>query len=277
MTITGTNLRPDSSVVFGSLAGEVQRASDDGTTLVVVPPVRNTAATVPVSVTNVVLGEALTATLPSGFRYVPQPTIDAISPTAGVTGVTPPPVTITGANLRLNSVVRFGDTVAAVESVSDDGRVMLVIPPLRNAAGGVDVTVANIVDDEELAATVVGGYTYQLRAYPTVAQISPATAVAGAPTSAVTLTGTNLFEHSVVRFGSTAGTVQSAAADGTSLVVVPPLAAAGTVAVTVTNRIAGGDWRHRDQRLPLPADAEHHVGHSGLGHSRRGSGGCDDQ
>ncbi len=239
VTITGKNLRATSRVQFGTLDAEVQSASDDGTSLVVVPPVRTTTATVGITITNVVLGEELSTTLAGGFRYLPQPTITSLSPTAGFTGVTPPRVTIEGANLRLNSVVRFGDTVAAVEGVSDDGKQMVVTPPLRNAAGVVDVTITNIVDDEELTATVVGGYTYQLRAYPEVSDISPATAVAGAPTTPVTLTGANLFETSIVRFGAANGTVQSAAEDGTSLVVVPPVHAAGTVSVTVTNTIAG--------------------------------------
>ena len=257
VTITGTNLRADTTVLFGSLEADIRSASDDGTRLVVVPPVRSSAATVPVTVTNVVLGEALTATLPGGFRYVPHPAITSVSPRAGFTGVTPPRVTITGANLRLNSVVRFGDTVAAVESVTDDGRQMVVTPPLRNDAGEVDVTIANLVDDEELTADLVDGYTYQLRAYPTVSDITPATATAGAPAAAVTLTGTNLFEHSVVRFGSAAGIVQSAAPDGTSLVAVPPVGAAGTVSVSVTNTIAGDDLgvtvSNGFRYLPTPA------------------------
>lgn len=241
VTITGTHLRETSTVNFGSAPAVVQSASADGTSMVVVPPARTTAATVGVTVTNVVLGEELSTTMAAAFRYLPQPAISNMSPTAGFTGVTPPVVTITGANLRMNSVVHFGDTVAAVESVTDEGDEMTVTPPLRNDAGPVDVTVTNIVDDEELTATVVGGYTYQLRAYPTVSNISPATAVAGAATSPVTITGTNLRADSSVRFGTLAGTVDSASEDGTTLVVTPPVAAAGTVNVTITNTIAGDE------------------------------------
>ena len=241
VTITGTNLRETSTVQFGTTNAVVQGASEDGTSMVIVPPARATAATVGVTVTNIVLGEELTTTLAGAFRYLPQPAITNVSPSAGFTGVTPATVTITGANLRMNSVVRFGDTVAAVESVSVDGDEMTVTPPLRNDAGSVDIRVTNIVDDEELTATVAGGYTYQLRAYPTVSEIAPATAVAGASTSPVTITGTNLRADSSVRFGTVAGTVESASEDGTTIVVTPPVAAAGTVNVTVTNTIAGDE------------------------------------
>ena len=241
VTITGTHLRETSTVTFGAAAAVVQSASEDGTSLVVVPPARTTVATVGVTVTNVVLGEELSTTLPSAFRYLPQPSVAAISPDAGFTGVTPPNVTITGTNLRLNSVVRFGNAVAAVATASEDGTSLVVSPPLHNEAGTVDVTITNIVDEEELSATLVGAYTYQLRAYPTVTDISPASAVAGEASAPVTITGTNLYTQSVVRFGSVAGTVQSAAPDGTSLVVVPPTGAAGTVSVTVTNTVAGDD------------------------------------
>lgn len=241
VTITGTNFRNTSRVEFGTAAATVRSVADDGASMVVVPPVRATAARVDVTVTNVVLGEDLTGTLTGGFRYVPQPAVTSISPTSGFTGVTPPRVTINGANLRLNSVVRFGDTVAAVESVTEDGSRMVVTPPMRNVAGAVDLTITNLVDEDELSASVAGAYTYELRAFPTVSGVSPDNAVAGAPTSPVTVSGTNLRADSVVRFGSALANVQSASLDGTSMVVVPPVAGAGTVSITITNTIAGDD------------------------------------
>ena len=241
VTITGTNLRSDSTVRFGTAAAVVQSAAADGTSMVVVPPVRISSARVDVTVTNVVLGEELSVTLAGAFRYVPQPSITSLSPASGFTDVTPPRVTITGANLRLNSVVRFGDTVAAVESAAVDGTSMVVTPPVRTVAESVDVTVTNLADEEELTQTVAGGYTYELRAIPTVSGVTPDNAVAGAATSPVTILGTNLRADSDVRFGTVSASVQSAAADGTSLVVVPPVAAAGTVSVTVTNTVAGDE------------------------------------
>lgn len=241
VTITGTNFRAGSSVEFGTAAAVVQSVADDGTSMVVVPPVRTTAARVDVNVTNVVLGEELVGTLAGGFRYVPQPAVTSLSPTSGFTGVTPPRVTINGANLRANSVVRFGDAVATVESVSEDGSRMVVTPPLRNAAGAVDLTVTNLVEEDELSATIAGAYAYELRAFPTVSAVTPDNTVARAPTSAVTVTGTNLRADSVVRFGSAVAVVESASPDGTSLVVVPPVAGAGTVSITITNTIAGDD------------------------------------
>jgi len=71
---------------------------------------------------------------------------------------------------------------------------------------------------------------------PRVTTVSPATGPTGGSPPPVTLTGQHLRSTSTVRFGSSGAVVQSAASDGTSIVVVPPSRGTpATVAITVTN------------------------------------------
>ena len=234
VTVTGTNLREDSEVLFGTVQAEVLSASADGSALVVMPPVRTTTALVPVSVTNTVLGEELTATLVGGFSYLPRPAITSVTPATGLTGIAQNPVTITGANLRLDTVVRFGGSPAAVQSVAADGRTLTVVPPLRNESGAVAVTVTNVLEGgEQLTATLAAGYTYQLA----VARITGKSATTAAPGTTITISGTSFVGVTSVRFGTT-DAVFTVANGSTIYATVPatPTGAQGAlVDITVVN------------------------------------------
>ena len=66
--------------------------------------------------------------------------------------------------------------------------------------------------------------------------VSPDTGPTGTTPPAVTITGQHLKLDSIVKFGANTATVQSAAPDGTSMVVIPPSrVATATVPITITN------------------------------------------
>ena len=221
VTVSGTNLRADSVVRFAGVPATVQSVGAGGTSLVVIPPARTEVGAVTVTVTNVILGQDVTATLPAAYSYLPTPSITGISPSSGYTGSVPAAITITGRNLRPDSVVRFGTNTAAVQSAAGDGTSMVVVPPLSNEVGAVDVTVTNIVNGDYLTATATGGYTYQL-ATATLTGKNTSSALAG---TQVTLTGTSFVGVTEVRFGTTSASFT--VANPTTIFATVPLTPTG--------------------------------------------------
>jgi hypothetical protein len=202
--------------------------------MIVTPPVSASDGSVAVSVTNVVSGQNLTSALANGYRFLPAPAITGIGPSTGLTGATPPVVTITGRNLRLNSVVRFGNFSATIESAAPDGTSMVVTPPVSNAVGAVDVTVTNIVDGtQQLTATSTGGYQYNL----TAASVTGLSAGTALPGTQITLTGTSFSGVTAVKFGGVNATftAPSATTIYATVPMTPATAQGTTVDVTVIN------------------------------------------
>ena len=166
------------------------------------------------------------------------PTIASVSPDETATGGVPANVTVTGTNLRTGAEFAFGGEPASTVSVAPDGLSAVVAPPSRATAATVAVSVTQDVAGEPYTTSKAGAFSYL--PIPTVSGISPAAGFTGSQQPDVTITGTNLFENTLVRFGSAGAVVQSAASDGTSLVVSPPVRdAVGPVTVTVTNVFEG--------------------------------------
>lgn len=236
LTLTGAFLRDDVEVRFGTELAEVRSASPDGTTLVVVPPRRDSGGSLPVTVTNPTFDPPLTGTLTAPFGYaLPVPTLTGISARSTLAGQVPDAVTLTGSSLTADLQVRFGTEPGQVVAAAEDGPSLVVVPPRRDTSGDVPVTATDLAFDPPLTGRlgVPFGYAYPV---PVVAGISTPTALAGRTPEPVTLRGEHLSAEVEVRFGSALGTVVEAAADGTSLLVVPPRRdTAGDVPVTVTD------------------------------------------
>lgn len=221
VTVTGANLSPGAAFSFGSEPAVTVSIAPDGLSAVVRPPARSSAATVALTVTQDVAGEPYT-TAPTGtFRYLPIPTITGISPTGGSTGSQQPDVVVSGTNLLENSVVRFGTTVAAVQSAAGDGSSLTVRPPVRDLTGPTSVTVTNIAEGQSRTATAPVDYTYSL-APATVTGLSTTSAIPGTP---VTVTGTSFVGVTAVRFGATS--VPFTWLNGSTLYVTVPVTPTG--------------------------------------------------
>ena len=169
-------------------------------------------------------------------RYAapPQPTLASVSPDSAPTGPVPPAVTITGTNLHLDPVVRFGGVGGVVQSVASDGTSMTVIPPASTNVGAVGITVVTTVDGDDLTDSLPGAYTY-VASPATVTGLSASTAAPGTP---VAITGTNFNGVSSVKFGTvevSSFTVGNANTIFTTVPLTPAGAAGGAVDVTVTN------------------------------------------
>jgi len=162
------------------------------------------------------------------------PTVSYISPTSGPT-VGGTGVTITGSNLTGSTEVDFGINTAINVSVVSATEITCTSP--AEVAGTVDVTVTTPGGTSATSASDKFTYTAPAAA-PTVTGISPTSGSTVGGTT-VTVTGTGFYDGGsssavrAVNFGNTADTSINVTSD-TSLTVVSPAEAAGTVDVTVT-------------------------------------------
>jgi len=218
VTITGTNLDPETVVQFGNTTASVVSVDPDGTSMVVLPASRSTAAKVSVTVTKTIHGQPYGGTLENGFAYLPVPTVTGLSPADGPAGTDVADVTITGTNLLANSIVRFGDKQASVLSAASDGTRIVVSPQSHADPEQVDVTVTNLFDAQPLTTTYANGYAYTL-APASVTGLSVTTAVPG---SQLTINGAGFIGVQKVYFGDTEVPSFTVASSTTILAVVPP-------------------------------------------------------
>jgi uncharacterized repeat protein (TIGR01451 family) len=122
----------------------------------------------------------------SPTNFVIPPTISGFSPAFGPVGTS---VTITGANLNTNPIVRFNGVAAAPPSGPTFGQLVVKVPA-GASTGPISVT------------TVDGGYTNSSLFYLPAA-ITSFTPTNSSPGSGVTITGQNFIGASAVSFNST--------------------------------------------------------------------------
>ena len=220
VTLTGTNFRAGMQVRFGGTLAVLVSVHPSGTLATVTTPA-HAAGLVDVSVTTP--GGAVT--LAGAYTYVVAPTLTALSPDVGPTGGGTT-VTLTGSGFRADMDVRFGGTLAAVDSVNPTGTSATVITP-THAAGLVAVSVTTPGG----TATLAGSFTYL--GAPTLTAVSPSEGSTAGGES-VTLTGTGFRVGMQVRFGGALAALVSVNPGGTSATVTTPPHAAGVVDVSVT-------------------------------------------
>ena len=154
----------------------------------------------------------------SGFTYVAQPTVTAVSPSSGTTaGGTA--VTISGTNFVPGAGVTFGGAAATSVVVVNSTTITATTP--AGSAGAVTVTVTVSSQSGSLA----NGYTYVIA--PTVTSVSPNNGPA-AGGSAVTITGTNFAAGATVTFGGAAAS-NVVVISATQISATTPAGSAGAV------------------------------------------------
>ncbi len=221
VTISGSNLGSAINVSFGGTLALIQ--SDTSTAITVTAPA-HAAGTVDVTVTTS-LGTSPTSpadqfTFQNG--QASGPAVTSVSPNSGSTagGYS---VTISGSNLGGATAVSFGGTVALIQS--DTSTTITVTAP-AHAAGTVDVTVTT--SGGTSPTSPADQFTYV--SGPTVLSVSPNLgSTAGG--YQIAISGTNLAGATAVYFGMSFATILGSSA--TSLSVIAPAHAAGTVDVTV--------------------------------------------
>lgn len=219
--ITGTGFLGVTSVTFGGVSASF---TVNSSTQITATAPAGAAGTVDVRATNSSGTSPNTAA--DDYTYTGGPTITSISPVTGpVTGGTT--VTITGTGFTGATAVKFGTTNATTFTVLSSTTITAVSP--AHTAGTVDVSVTTPAGTT--ANTAADDFTYGT--VPSISSISPTSG----PTSGgtvVTITGANLLGVTNVRFGTTEATTFTVNSS-TSITVISPAHAAGTVDVSVTS------------------------------------------
>jgi hypothetical protein len=222
VTIRGSNFNDASAVHFGSTAASF--TIDSAGVITAVAPAHATG-TVDVTVTNAAGTSSTTSA--DHFLYVSPaaPALLNIGPTSGpMAGGSS--VILIGSGFSGATQVYFGAVAASAFTVNADNRITVTAPP--QVAGTVAVTVVTPSGVSDQAA--VGQFSYSA-AMPTVTGLG----TASGPTSggtAVTISGSNLLGAGGVFFGDRPALLFQVNSDS-SITAVAPLAAAGTVDVTV--------------------------------------------
>jgi alpha-tubulin suppressor-like RCC1 family protein len=153
-----------------------------------------------------------------------QPTVTSVEPDAGLdSGGTS--VTITGTELAEATAVKFGAANAMSFTVNSPTSITAVAPA---GTGTVDVTVTTAGGTSATSAADLFSYVQA----PTVSKLSPTSGAAAGGTS-VKITGTNLSDATVVKFGS-APAASFQVNSPTLITAVSPAGTSGIVDITVT-------------------------------------------
>ena len=165
------------------------------------------------------------ATIDVVVRAFAIPTVTAVTPSSGpATGGTA--VTIAGTNFFGVSAVNFGGASASTYTVNSSTEIIVISP--AGSAGTVDITVVAVGGTS--SSVPADFFTYI--GVPTVASISPTSGTTSGGTS-VTITGTNFFEVTELKFGTNNATYT--VSSSTEIIAISPAGSAGTVDITVAN------------------------------------------
>lgn len=220
ITIVGTGFQAAPTVtVGGAPATNVARTSL--TQITAVTPA-GAAGLADVTVTN---SDTQSVTRTGGFRYVPAPTLSAISPSNGaVQGGTL--ITLTGQNFQAGASVRLGGVPAFAVNVTSPTTATAVSN--SNRPGPADVVLTN---PDNQVATLTAGFTFDPA--PSMVSLSPISGSTAGGT-VVTISGAGFLSGATVSFGGAASTLVTVSSP-TSLTAVTPAASVGVVSVTVRN------------------------------------------
>lgn len=224
VTLTGTHLKIDSVVKFGSALATVESAAPDGTSMVVVPPTRATPAVVGITITNTDDGDELTSTKAGAYTYELQPA--QITGLSASTAVPNTPLTISGTGFVNVSSVKFA-TVSVPYTVANSTTILVNVPATPSGAAGttVDITVVNGTGQPSTADPATAD-DWMWDNSPTLTSLSASTAPVG---TTITINGSNFVGVTNVRFGYTNATY-TVVDQNTITATVPatPLGAGGT-------------------------------------------------
>ena len=232
VTITGMHLKADSIVKFGAAQAIVQSAAPDGTSMVVLPPIRVSTVTVGITVTNFDDGDELTTTKAGAYSYLLQPaTVTGLSATTGVPGSA---LTISGTSFVDVTSVTIGG-VPVTYTVANSTTIFTTVPATPPGAAGTaaEIVVVNATGEPSTAdPATANDWTWDNS--PTVVSLSASTGAAG---STVTITGSNFVGVTNVRFGYTNATYTVVDSSTITATVPATPAGAGGTAVDVVVEI----------------------------------------
>jgi len=181
---------------------------------------------------------SVTVTTPAGtspgnaFTINPAsvPTITTLSPSSATAGSAAFTLTVSGTNFASGAVVNWATTALATTYVSATQLTAAVPASLIASAGTAAITVA-----EPAGTSAAATFTINAAPAPTIASLSPSSAIAGDAGFTLTVNGTNFTSSAVVNWASTAlTTTYVSATQLTAAVPASLIASAGSASITVS-------------------------------------------
>ena len=232
LAIAGTNFVDGAVVVFGG----VDLATDFGNSTsvsAIIPAALLEATGTPAVLVRNPDDQVSNAPMFTIEAPVPAPTISLLNPESATAGALDTALAVTGTNFVDGAVVVFGGVDLATD-FGNSTSVSAIIPAALLEATGTPAVLVRNPDDQ-----VSNALTFTIDApvpAPTISLLNPASATAGAPDTALAVTGTNFVDGAVVVFGGTDLATTWGSATGVSATIPAALlAAAGTPSVTVRN------------------------------------------
>jgi hypothetical protein len=237
LTINGTNFGSTSAATFNNVVHAVTSMSATELQIQLTSGDLEIAGSFPVIVTNPSPGGGISNSANFSVNN-PVPTISNLSPASANVGAQPQPLTINGTNFLSTSTATYNNVVHAVTLVS--------ATQLQ-----IQLTTADLATAESFPVVVTnpspgGGISTQANfsvnnPVPTIFNLSPASANAGAQAQALTLNGLHFVSTSAVTFNNVVRAVTFVNATQLQIqLTTADLATAGSFPVVVTNPSPGG-------------------------------------
>jgi hypothetical protein len=177
------------------------------------------------------------------YTAAAAPSVTSVTPNSG-SALGSSLVTVLGTGFTAATAVKFGTTAATSFTILSDGAILVVVP--AGSVGTVDITVTTPSGSSSTGSADQYTYTTAPSA-PSVTSVSPSTG-SGSGGTVVTVTGTGFTGATAVNFGATPASAFFVNSD-TTLTVVAPAAAAGTVDITVTTPSGTSSTGSADQYI----------------------------
>jgi hypothetical protein len=213
---------------------------NDGSQTVTIPNIATTQARIIIEAVGNVFYDLSNVNFTITNTNNPVPTITTITPNSALRGSGGFNMTVNGTNFVPSSVVRLNGTIVGTTTFVSSTQLTAAIPAgsVSGPAGTTPVTVFNPTPGGGTSNAV--NFTVN-NPVPTLTVISPGTVTAGGATFNLTVTGTNFFTDSVVRFnGSARTTTYNSPTQLTASITAADIASVGSAAITVFNASPGG-------------------------------------
>ncbi len=237
LTINGTDFVSTSTVTYNAVAHTPTFVNSAQLTITLSVSDLATAGNFAVVVTNPTPGGGTSIAVNFIANY-PVPTITTLSPSSVTAGATAQTLTINGTGFFSTSTVTYNGTAHTATFVDSTHLTISLTTGDQATAGTYPVVVTNPTPGGGASTPV--NFTVN-NPVPTITNLSPSSATAGAAAQTVTITGTNFLSTSTVTYNSVAHTATFADAQHLTIsLTAADQATGGNYPVVVSNPTPGG-------------------------------------
>ncbi len=237
LTITGTKFVSTLTVSFNGVVHTTTYVSATQLKITLSTSDLATGGTYGVVVTNPTPGGGASNSVNFTVNN-PVPTLTSLSPTSAMAGTTTQTLTLNGTNFLSNSTVTYHAVAHTPTFVSSTQLTITLSASDLGTAGTYAVVVTNPTPGGGTSNTL--NFTVD-NLVPTIASLSPSSAMAGAAAQTLTINGTNFVSNSTVTYHAVAHTPTFLSSTQLTITLsASDQATAGNYAVVLTNPTRGG-------------------------------------